>query len=423
MSIFTFFQLFASAWCSTILFFFKGLITYKQLALVLAIVATLIILFYFIKCRFKVNSSMVKSLIAVFLLIFLYSITPIFYMNTTNARYDSFLLVLVGQFAPAVICANIVACDDSKIIRIKGLTPIVGFVFTIISLISTLNPTSQVSAGYMDNDNGLNYQSASYMAAYASSLMEFYFLTKDKEFHFSFLKRIGPPIAVISILVNLFTVLLSGGRGGFVLYIISIFVFVVLMVKSKAITIFALFKRIIAFLLFCLGVLLVYSLVSNTTISTSGFRRIIDFISGGGDSLRVKKMIEALHIFMSKPLIGHGFGSVFYEMGQYSHNIISDILLEGGLIGLLAFIVLQVAFFIQVNKLIKDDITNSLWLFIFLCGFIMSFFSGYFIAHIPMYWSISFIFAYYKKDLANKSIIDVNEDLNLEEDVKDVEQI
>ena len=40
----------------------------------------------------------------------------------------------------------------------------------------------------------------------------------------------------------------------------------------------------------------------------------------------------AWNAFTKSPVFGHGLGSVFYEVGFYSHNIFTDMLCEGGVV-------------------------------------------------------------------------------------------
>ena len=104
-------------------------------------------------------------------------------------------------------------------------------------------------------------------------------------------------------------------------------------------------------------------------------------------------MKEGLKWYGEKPVFGHGVGSVFFEMGTYSHNFITDAMVEVGVIG--TFILFSL-FIILVFKAIKDiyhDISDSLWLIIFLDGLVMSLFSGYYLAQIPLWWSVAFYFS------------------------------
>lgn len=72
----------------------------------------------------------------------------------------------------------------------------------------------------MATDNGLNYQNTSYMAAYATALAYYYILCFDKiKWVFFFKRRLWFIIIGISIIVNLLTIFIAGGRGGLVLYI------------------------------------------------------------------------------------------------------------------------------------------------------------------------------------------------------------
>ena len=124
---------------------------------------------------------------------------------------------------------------------------------------------------------------------------------------------------------------------------------------------------------------------------TSG--RIIALITGAGDNRRYDKIKTAIDLFSQKPILGHGFGSVYWELGQYTHNFFTDTLVEGGLV--LTFIAVSILLYCFVSsiRLIRLDNTDLIWFYFFLCGFTLSMFSGYYLTQIPLWWGLSFVLA------------------------------
>ena len=65
-------------------------------------------------------------------------------------------------------------------------------------------------------------------------------------------------------------------------------------------------------------------------------------------------------------------------------------MVETGILGTLFFVGVLVKTIKNLAIIVKRDITEYLWLVIFLDGFVMSMFSGYYLAHLPIAWSIGF---------------------------------
>ena len=104
----------------------------------------------------------------------------------------------------------------------------------------------------------------------------------------------------------------------------------------------------------------------------------------------------ALSSFNEKPILGKGFGSVFFALGFHSHNVFFDVLVEGGIVGFSAIVIILLITIRRGLALFRYDYTEMLWFIIFLNGSIMSFLSGYYLANVPLLFGIFIIMIKYK---------------------------
>lgn len=386
-------QIFANMFTSVIQYFFPGILTYREIALITSLITAFVVIKYVSDRKCRLNIFLLSYFCIVVLL--LYLLTANFYYVDNSEEYKSFLLVLAGQIFPAILTASIVAKNEVVQLKIKKLVPLVATMFTTIAFSAAFFSDSSTSGGFVKTEYGLNYQTTSYLAAYATGFCIYFLLNFRKiDWYFPFRKKSMPIIFFILLIVNFISILVSGGRGGLILFIVLILFYLYFVVKQYKFS----FKSVIFInVVILLVVFFVYKsieIVSNLSLSTNGFKRIIASVEAGDSSGRDIIYLQALDIVKDSPILGHGLGSVFLELGFYSHNFFIDALVETGIIGCILFSVLLVVMWNRGLKLLRIDSTNSLWLIIFLDGFVMSLFSGYYIGHIPLYWSMFFIFCF-----------------------------
>lgn len=391
MSVLTYFQIFASFWCSTILFFAPNSITYRQYALIVSLLSVAVVIRQMLKRSFHLNFKHFIIVIVVMIVCGLYYFTRFLY-GGIQVLYSSYFLVLLGQVLPIVAIAPFVSESEIPSIRIKQLAPIVSIIFSLIAFVGTFNPSGTTTGGYALNDNGLNYQTVSYLAAYAAGLAEYYLICKNdmKWLALFNLPFMGIVMSFI-VLINALSILISGGRGGLVVFVAELFVSLAIWIKKNTVSSQSLLKILFVILLVFLAAFFSFRFANKANIATSGFERVINTFLYGDRSGRsfIQKM--SFESFLKSPIFGHGFGSVFYEINGHSHNFFFDVLLETGIVGLIIWISM---FLYTIRRLVlfaKNDITDSLWLFFFLDGFIMSLFSGYYLAQLPLFWVITFV--------------------------------
>lgn len=393
--ILTYIQIFASYFCGILLYFFPGIITYRQFALIMAVISSMYIFKGIISGKGRVSKTFfIVTVIALFALLGYRLLTPALQRGEMPSQFNSNFLAIAGQVFPSILTACLISQNEEIQERIKAWAPYIAILFTLIALVCTLRPATSTSAHLTENLNGFDYQVVSYVAAYSSGLLGFYLVTRDGVDQIGIFKtKAGIPIAFLGIFLDLLITLLSGGRGGFVTFVLLGVFTAFLSIRYSKISLATLLKAIAIFTITIVGGYIAVRYVTSTTLSTVGFSRILSLLSGGGDYRRAAKRVAALSAFGEKPFLGHGLGSVFYVIGEYTHNFFTDALVEGGSVLVTLLVMLFVYGFKSAKVIIRRNSSNVIWAYVFLCGFIMSMFSGYYLTHFPLWWGLIFIIA------------------------------
>lgn len=388
VALISYFQIYVSMFTSVILFFFPNLISYKIVVLIVSSVSAITLSVLLLSGMIKWKK-ILMTLFVCLIIVGGYLLTK-YDFAFSNDRYNSFFLVLIGQVTPTILCAAAVAQLPDTQYQIKRMVPLVGAIFTLIAFMAAFFPSGATTGGFVDNQNNLNYQSTSYLAAYASGFNLYYLISyKTVNWHRFFKLKIIFYLFASLVVVNLLTILISGGRGGLVLYLVQLgFAFWYAYKYCQEIIPL---RRIVGmiFVIILMG-LFAINFALNYQGETNGISRIIDTVVSHDTNGRNELREMALQIHKKSPIIGHGLGSVFYLVGIYTHNCLVDSLVEGGYIGCFLYAFFIILTFNKCNRLIFLDQTNSLWTIILLDGFVMSLFSGYYIAQIPIDWVLTF---------------------------------
>ena len=380
--------LFASYFTAIVLYFLPNIIQYKAFVIGIDVVFFISVLYY--KLANKISLKKCSALMICFILILaVYSLTPLFYYYS-NSQYVSFKLVLIAQTLPAILSAAIINSNEYFVDKLKRLAPIVSLLFSIVSFYTAFYPVAETTGGFAAGEN-LTYQNISYMSATAAGFTLFYLLSfQEIKWPLFFKRKIAKKIMCVMLIVNLLSIFVAGGRGGLVLFgvlcICSYYIYINTSSRKRNMA-----KFFIP--IFCV-VVLVFSIqfVARYSLSTNGFSRIVSTVSTGDDNGRSLLREKAYSAFLDSPFYGHGLGSVFYEIKEYTHNCITDMLVEGGFGEVFVYLYLVFYTIKKIFKLISVDISESLWLFLFLDSFIMSLFSGYYLGFLSEFFVIAMMY-------------------------------
>lgn len=396
MSVLSYSQIYASYFCSILLFFFPGLITYKLFALALALISAVFIFRELIKRKFRIPKQAFFTVVFFFCLIVSYRfITPLRYKSEMSELYHGEFLALAGQTFPYSLTAFFVGANKKTQDQMKKGAFWIALIFTVIALYCTVRPSRLTSGGLVIHVNNLNYQSLSYMASYGAAFAEYSLLVEQDTKK----KTISKYIVIF---VNLITIFLAGGRGGAVSFTLFLFLtFFFLMIKNKN-TMNKTIRNLLIIALLSIGVIISIKIVAKSFYTSNGVQRILGFVHGNSDKHRVSLAKEAYAAFLDRPIFGHGIGSVIYELGFYSHNFILDFMVEMGLGGTLIVLFFLWRVFAYEIKLIKEDFSDLLWLYILFSGLVMLLFSGYYLASVNTWWAAFFIISKARQLTCNK---------------------
>ena len=323
------------------------------------------------------------------IIILLYFSTRCFY-DEVNNRYTSYFLSMGVRFIPAVLTGMYVLPHDDIMKKVEyALLPfILLYTITLASVAFTANIGVNIAQTF--NTDFLNYQSISYYSIFAFGF-NMYLIVQCSNSYTRYRRYILIALAILQVIITI----MAGGRGAFVLGCVFTLYFAL-----KHIT----FSKLISYILIGLAVLLtINAILSDNEIFKMGFERIFNFFGNteaiGTDNRWIRWNL-AWNAFTKSPVFGHGLGSVFYEVGFYSHNIFTDMLCEGGVVLFLIFIFVLMKFIRASQILITEDYRNEIIVIVFLCSFVMNSFSGYYLSDTGIWLSLTYVLC--KNSLNNR---------------------
>lgn len=323
------------------------------------------------------------------IIILLYFSTRCFY-DEVNNRYTSYFLSMGVRFIPAVLTGMYMLSHDDIMKKVEyALLPfILLYTITLASVAFTANIGVNIAQTF--NTDFLNYQSISYYSIFAFSF-NMYLIVQCSNSYTRYRRYILIALAILQVIITI----MAGGRGAFVLGCVFTLYFAL-----KHIT----FSKLISYILIGLAVLLtINAILSDNEIFKMGFERIFNFFGNteaiGTDNRWIRWNL-AWNAFTKSPVFGHGLGSVFYEVGFYSHNIFTDMLCEGGVVLFLIFIFVLMKFIRASQILITEDYRNEIIVIVFLCSFVMNSFSGYYLSDTGIWLSLTYVLC--KNSLNNR---------------------
>lgn len=316
--------------------------------------------------------------------------------SASNA-ISSNLKIALGYIVPICISSIYIAKDGlshySKYIHLAMLF------ITLAVFISILNSLSGKGIGY----GSANYQTLSYYSALAFTINLCTILYKAKLEMFSiFKKKAYVVMSYLLLLIQLAGCLISGGRGGFVYLVVCS---VYMLVRTKK------FGKFVSLGLFALmvGILITNMGDDNRLLNiiSSQSDRTFSYLSKSGIDMsqtsdRDVVYALALNYINSHELLGGGLFLSRYEFGGYPHNFFLEILMQGGFIYLIfwvivLFLAMRRMFFL-INK--HDD---YLLLPIVMYPFTMLLFSGTYL-WTSLFW-FSIIYCFVRTDLFKLKMI------------------
>lgn len=278
--------------------------------------------------------------------------------------------------------------------------------FEIIMLVFSLSIITSSFIPFLQGANfslmgGATYQSASYIAAFAFGLNLYFLCFGENHERFNFTSRkIYKYICIFLLFLQLSGIFLSGGRGGIILATAYTIYISFSILKSRNLN--KINTYFLSFIVFIIFIMIVLPILLQNDIFRSGFDRVFEFISSDGKinwdgtSNRDDAYLKAIELISENPIFGYGLYG-FWEVSGYPHNIILEILLNGGITYLIFSTIIFTVFLNKLFKMIKFDRQNRLLLIIFLYPITMLLFSGTYMTNTIFWFVITVVFTYKNK--------------------------
>lgn len=331
-------------------------------------------------------------LVILVLLIILY-LTSSFSVLSPPEKYKTYLLVFGSKSIPACIIGMHLARDASNTLRkVDKIIPF--FILPVGIIIGLVGFKAAMMTEYLhsgeEDVGGLNYQTLSYYMAeyYAYSAYYLFFSSARETRLFKWLRWVMLP-AMFFFAINC---IMGGGRGAMVYMVIVSAIILYEMYKIGRVN-----RSYITIIV--IGVIAAFIFISAKlhVFESVGFARVANNISS--DDTRAELYRLAIDSFWESPLIGHGVGSVWWEVGFYSHNMIFDILVETGIIGLIILLIVGLKLYKRMFALCKYDSSYFFLMLMFVKATLNGMFSGYYLGVYYLWLIVGLIFvrtsAYY----------------------------
>lgn len=319
-------------------------------------------------------------LLSIFLLLFF--VTRYKYGYVDSIYSGTFLSFIVRAF-PAAILADYIARKGIIKYTIRWLEPFM-YIFTITTFIAALAPRNSLMV----------YQEVSYYGIFAYTMNVFLIIYREKMISegLAFLKsRIWIVLNIIMAFIQIFCMFVGGGRGAFVLFIImSIILGINLLKNGKKFLVLLVIISLSAISIFVFFPDVLNNILELTGVGT---KRLFTFFDSQNDiegDQRYRIYMQSISIIQKNLFFGTGIGSVFYELGNYAHNWVLDILIDTGVIGLFIVIIILLKTVYNLLRLIRIDWKYSAILFMLIEALTNLSFSGCYLSDGRIWFCIIF---------------------------------
>lgn len=190
--------------------------------------------------------------------------------------------------------------------------------------------------------------------------------------------KINKWLIYFGIFLGFFTIYISAARNP-LLSLIIVILFLIIVSRKIKFLLYLFFSSLLA--------LIIIYLLHNTAYESSFIERNFAFIFEGNISGRGPYLEKGIEIFKNNPIFG---GRVLYEDFLYPHNLFIEILMSGGIILMIAFLIYY--FPIIKNAFSYLDAKKEYYYVILFCFWLQYFFlsqTSYNFISVPEFWYFS----------------------------------
>ena len=357
---------------------------------------SILCIIYFLAIKIKSKQISKTELLAIgFILYVMFNIgcTALANNGMSKVAYDSFLEMGV-KVIPAVLIALIASRRHCLSAMVSILDYFIIIATVCIVKVSAVGIFTGVSRALLFNIYGVDYQYISYFSAYFCAL-DLFMIFEGKKYLTSrvmsslLFQCIRLACAVFLGISSLY----SGGRGGFVLILVMVFFWVLLysIYSGKV-------KQFIAgvgLIIIIIGI--ISNIAQENEVFRNGIARTFEFLGDGGinwDGVSGRGDIyeRTIQLICASPIWGYGITGGSYHGVISTHNLFLEILVEGGLIYLIVWVYVLVAFFCKLYKKCKINREYLLIFTIFMCDFVGVMFSFIYLRRTAIWFAMFYIF-------------------------------
>ncbi|QPW15765.1 O-antigen ligase family protein [Mammaliicoccus sciuri] len=253
------------------------------------------------------------------------------------------------------------------------------FSFSICLVFLFIFPFITGSASTFISSGLLNYQNASYIAAFIFGIGLYFLSESNVKFKYLYLILVTLMVPIIFIVQ---------GRGGLILLIVYGIFTVVQLINNKSMKLFEKVSFIVfGFLLIFLAYIFFVNLKENRILSYFKDGQFQIGNTSGRDIL----YSNSIELIKEKLLTGYGMFNYYPLLGGTPHNIFLEILLISGFVGLIIFLYINIYYIYNFIKLYKKNSIDKLVIYIFAYPIVLLFFSGNFLIMSELWFVIFYV--------------------------------
>ena len=330
--------------------------------------------------------------------IFAFFLTIVFTLLIPQPQ-DNYLIKMFLAFgiAPMFIAADIVT--NHSIAQLVKWVKLLSQIFAIIIVLSL---DTIILGGFGDNDYS---QSLSYFSGISFGLILYTYLFPSQETDFSFYKyKLFRYFMLGQMFMLVIIALISGGRGGTLLVIISAIIAFSFYIKSNRDTFRKnIYKVFIPIVLVC--VLYNFLPTSITDLISKGSERTFSYISRDGIDMtetsdRDLVYSDAISMIKESQLSGHGIYRYYDKFHNYPHNFFLEVLMQGGIIYLMLWSIVLCYIFYKWFAVLRNSESNKFVLMMTLYPIVFLMFSSTYMS-VSLFWFLLVYFLFQKYESIN----------------------
>lgn len=365
--------------------FHLNIIMFYYPVMILVMVGTILSCIFDILSSKKLPIGIIVLIIISILILIAFFVSP----HNTERLSKNTIRFFVLWCVPASIAGIYIKNFSKK--QVENFFKLVFIIFSITFLFVVLIPyilgklPTPVVYGLM------NYQNASYLAGLTVGLGCYLILKGNIKYRGFY---------VIMTLITFPSVFIPGGRGGAILLILySLFTIILITFK----------RRVSIYLKIAIYAIAFIASITLLTFVSNGENRTFSYIKDGsfdinGTSGRGPIYEMALHYISEKPLIGYGPFNYYHLINNIPHNIVLEMLLSYGFLGLITLVFLLILVFTNFCRNYDKNSIDLLVVFITIYPITMLMFSTNYLVVGELWFSLFYFLTKGRKQHVKKVI-------------------